>query len=639
MVLYSYRVKKEWRGAMEIFSEGKIHMIKEMGFTDEGIIKDALRQVSGNVALAIEKLVSGAVARPSVTVVKENEDAPPPSSSCTKSLAPIFTASQKPSLLSQPSQRGRAPVKEKPGRMGKSSSRLVKSSSMVSFPTMSRELSRSAVIKREREPEEEVNVMSDVKAGDVEVHVLPEEQEQEDREDQVPKRRRPADFERRPLAERMRPESVERIVGQRDVANAIRKFLLTGSIPSIILWGPPGCGKSTLGKIVSRAEGFTSVFLSAVNSGLADDAFLPHVESGLITLIGATTENPSFSLNRALLSRCQVYNLKKLDEEEVKDIILRALNDRENGLMPGLDKLRGGQGSDRCLTSCTGDFAMKQRACRSLRPSRWKFVLVLVPQALDVVVKLADGDARSALNFVEVSMSHAMERSRSSEERGGRDAGRARGGAGGAAGAGAEVDEEGLDDVRKATLDQMTVAYDAHGDEHYNCISAFHKSIRGSDPQATIYWLARMLEGGENPEYVARRMIRIASEDIGLADTSALVQATATLEAVKAIGMPECNLALCQCAVYLACCPKCNALYSAYKAAAACVREEPNYPVPLHLRNATSKVLADLGWGKGYKYNHDYPEGCDQEYLPPELAGRRFLTVEPARRREVSPAL
>eukprot|EP00960_Hanusia_phi_P035425 751704-Hanusia_phi.AAC.3 len=257
-------------GKMEIFSEGKIEKIKEMGFTNEEIIKDALRQVSGNVALAIEKLVSGAVQpRPCVEVLKDDEE-PAAASSCTKSLAPIFTASQKPAALSQTSQRGRAPAKDKMNRMGRNNSKVIKSVSMVSFPSISRDPSRNTFVKREREQEEAGERSAATKQQEEGVHVIAEEQEQEDREDQACKRRRPADYERRPLAERMRPVDVKSIIGQRDVSDAIRKFLLAGSIPSIILWGPPGCGKSTLGKIVSRAEGYCSVFLSAVNSGLAD---------------------------------------------------------------------------------------------------------------------------------------------------------------------------------------------------------------------------------------------------------------------------------------------------------------------------------------------------------------------------------
>ncbi|MGD8541951.1 MAG: replication-associated recombination protein A [Desulfobacteraceae bacterium] len=400
----------------------------------------------------------------------------------------------------------------------------------------------------------------------------------------------------RPLAERMRPGSLDEFVGQGHVAGAdglVRRAVARDRIFSMILWGPPGCGKTTLARIIAGETRSHFTHFSAVLSGVKEiravvaeareqlkhhrrrtilfvdeihrfnkaqqDAFLHHVESGLITLIGATTENPSFEVIAPLLSRCRVVTLEPLQPEEIGLVLDRALADGDRGL-----------------------------GRRDLR---------LEADARAHLVRISGGDARSALNGLELAAALAAE----SPE------GRVR-----------------LADVEKA-LQQKALLYDKAGEEHYNLISALHKSLRGSDPDAALYWLGRMLAAGEDALYVARRMVRFASEDVGIADPYALGVALQAVEAFRFLGRPEGELALAQAAVYLATAPKSNSVYRAYGEVRAAVRQTGSLPVPLHLRNAPTALMRDLGYGRGYKYAHDYPEACaPQQHLPDELRGRRF---------------
>lgn len=396
----------------------------------------------------------------------------------------------------------------------------------------------------------------------------------------------------------MRPRTIEEVVGQRHLLAAgklIPRLLKAQEIPSLIFWGPPGSGKTTLAYLLARAMDAHFVAFSAVLCGVKDiraviaeakmqrrssgrktilfvdeihrfnkaqqDAFLPHVESGLITLIGATTENPSFEVISPLLSRSRVAVLNPLSADDLKVVLERALRDRERGL---------------------GDMA-----------------ITLSEEAMDHIVSAADGDARFALSSLEL------------------------------AGLLAPPGEKG---VRKIDLkiveeavQKKALAYDKNGEQHYNIISAFHKSLRGSDPDAALYWLARMLVAGEEPLYVARRMIRFASEDVGNADPQALQLALAALQAYQALGSPEGELALVQAALYLATTPKSNAVYMAFLECQRDVSRTGSLPVPLPIRNAPTKLLEDLGYGRGYKYAHAFPEALvAQQYLPPEIKGRVY---------------
>jgi len=400
----------------------------------------------------------------------------------------------------------------------------------------------------------------------------------------------------RPLAERMRPRSLDEFVGQGHVLgpdSLVQRAVARDRIFSMILWGPPGCGKTTLARIIARETRSHFTHFSAVLAGVKEiravvaeareqlkihrqrtilfvdeihrfnkaqqDAFLQHVESGLITLIGATTENPSFEVIAPLLSRCRVVTLKPLEPEEIGVVLDRALADVERGL--------GRQG------------------------------LCLEPDARDHLVRIAGGDARSALNSLEIAVELAAEGPE----------GRVR-----------------LVDVEKA-LQQKALIYDKSGDEHYNLISALHKSLRGSDPDAALYWLGRMLAAGEDALYIARRMVRFASEDVGNADPYALGVAMQAVEAFRFLGHPEGELALAQAAVYLATAPKSNALYSAYGEVRATIQKTGTLPVPLHLRNAPTGLMRDLGYGRDYRYAHDFRDAyVPQQYLPDKLRGRRF---------------
>lgn len=412
----------------------------------------------------------------------------------------------------------------------------------------------------------------------------------------------PEDFKPRvpaadaPLAERMRPLNLDEIVGQDALAGkdaSFRKLIESGQLPSCIFWGPPGTGKTTLAEVIARTVKADFVALSAVTAGVADirkivsqaeksrvqkrrtilfideihrfnkgqqDALLPHVERGMLTFVGATTENPSFEVNGALLSRARVFVLEPLSEEALKTILNRALTDTERGL---------------------GESGIQ-----------------VEDKALDFIAGLADGDARTALNILEMSANLLK---------------------------GNKKDKNmGLDLVKKM-VQRSQVKYDKNGEEHYNVISALHKSLRGSDPDAGLYWLARMLEGGEDPVYVARRLVRFAAEDVGMADPQALVLAVSAMQAVQLIGMPECNVHLAELTVYLAKAPKSNKVYLAYGRAAQDARETSDLGVPLHLRNASTKLMKELGYGKEYKYNPSFSEPVDQDYLPQELKGKKYL--------------
>ena len=406
-----------------------------------------------------------------------------------------------------------------------------------------------------------------------------------------------------PLAERMRPRNLNEFIGQRHVVgkgSLIRHGIMHDSIFSMIFWGPPGCGKTTLARILAGETQSHFVHFSAVLSGVKEirgvieearnqqkmyrkrtilfvdeihrfnkaqqDAFLHHVESGLITLIGATTENPSFEVIAPLLSRCRVITLKLLTQDDIRRIIENALDDKERGL--------GNSGLD------------------------------LEPEALDYLTRLADGDARAALSSLEVAASLTVPHKESA------DPGR--------------VNRITLKDLEKA-LQKKALLYDKAGDEHYNLISALHKSLRGSDPDAALYWFARMLAAGEDPLYIARRLVRFASEDVGNADPQALVITQAAMEAFKFLGHPEGELALAQAAVYLATAPKSNRMYAAYGDVQKIVKTSGSLPVPFHIRNAPTKLMKDLGYGKNYKYAHNYDDAyVPQNYLPDELQDRFF---------------
>jgi putative ATPase len=408
----------------------------------------------------------------------------------------------------------------------------------------------------------------------------------------------------RPLADRMRPRSLDEFIGQQHViggGKVLREAIENDRVFSMILWGPPGCGKTTLARIVSKETRSHFVHFSAVLAGVKQiravidearevrrmhrkrtilfvdeihrfnksqqDAFLHHVESGLITLIGATTENPSFEVNPALMSRCRVFTLKALSEEDIAEIIRRALS----------DKVRGYGALE----------------------------LTVTDEARIHMARMADGDARTALSNLEVVVSALV----------------ADGPPPGDSGSGRVID---LDTV-SAALQKKALLYDRAGEEHYNLISALHKSLRGSDPDAALYWLARMLMAGEDPLYIARRMVRFASEDVGNADPRALTVAMDAMESFRFLGPPEGELALAQAAAYLATAPKSNSVYVAWKQVKATVDRTGTLPVPHHIRNAPTGLMKELGYGKGYKYAHDYEGGyAPQQHLPDALSGERY---------------
>ena len=407
-----------------------------------------------------------------------------------------------------------------------------------------------------------------------------------------------------PLAEKMRPQKLSEYIGQPHLLGQgclLRCAIEEDNLFSMIFWGPPGSGKTTLARILANETQSEFISFSAVLSGVKEiravidearqlwetkkkkmvlfvdeihrfnkaqqDAFLPHVESGLITLIGATTENPSFEVIAPLLSRTRVFVLEPFSEEELMVIVEHALKDKQKGL---------------------GQFCIQMNH-----------------DTLLYIVRLADGDARSALNNLEAISS--MVQSLPIAERV----------------VSLEFAQEVL--LKKALL------YDKDGEEHYNLISAFHKSLRGSDPDAALYWLGRMLVAGEDPLYIARRMVRFASEDIGNADPQALIISIAAKQAFHFIGLPEGELALAQAAVYLACAPKSNSLYTGFGRVKETITQTGYLPVPLHIRNAPTKLMKDLDYGKDYKYAHDYADAyVPQEYLPEKLQGQVFYKPKEA---------
>jgi putative ATPase len=418
-----------------------------------------------------------------------------------------------------------------------------------------------------------------------------------------------------PLAARMRPRTLDEIVGQEHLVEPgrlLRRSIEGDRVPSMILWGPPGSGKTTLAEIIARQTHARFVSLSAVSAGVADlrrvvdeakklrqfskqhtilfideihrfnkaqqDSVLPHVERGVITLIGATTENPSFEVNAALLSRSRVFTLKGLSEEQILTILQRALTDKERGL---------GQ-----------------------------LNITVDEDALQQIAIFSNGDARIALNVLELA-AHGI--------------------------AGTTAENLATPDhihitisLIEEVMQHRALLYDKSGDQHFDAISALHKSLRGSDPDASLYWLGRMIEAGEDPLYIVRRLIRFASEDVGMADPQALLVCVAAQQAVHFVGLPEANLALAQAVIHLATAPKSNALYEAYSRVQEDVQKTRNDPVPLQIRNAPTQLMKDLDYGKDYKYAHEYykemqiedPERPPaiqlQEYLPESLKGRWY---------------
>ncbi len=398
-----------------------------------------------------------------------------------------------------------------------------------------------------------------------------------------------------PLAERMRPKTLDGYIGQAHLVGpnaALRKALDQGRVPSMILWGPPGVGKTTLAQIICNSLNIPFFQLSAINSGVKDvrdaieqaesrslfkqrgavlfideihrfsksqqDALLGAVEKGVVTLIGATTENPSFEVIPALLSRCQVYVLHALERAELEQIIELAMS------------------TDTQLQN--------------------KGVTI---KEVEAMLYYSGGDARRLLNILDLVTDLAA----------------------------SQPDKAVTDQLTKEAVQHNAAFYDKGGEQHYDIISAFIKSLRGSDPNAAVYWLARMLEGGEDVLFIARRMVILASEDIGLANPNALLMATTTFQAVQQIGMPESRIILSQCAIYLATSPKSNSSYVAIEKALAAARETTRAPVPLHLRNAPTHLMKQLNYGAGYQYAHDHPGNfVQQEFLPDELAGTVFFT-------------
>lgn len=401
----------------------------------------------------------------------------------------------------------------------------------------------------------------------------------------------------KPLADRMRPEKLEDFVGQEKIVGenkTLRNLIQNDTIPSMIFWGPPGSGKTTLAKIISKETKSYFVPMSAVTAGVKDikqvcvralndqrlyqkktivfideihrfnkrqqDALLPFVEKGIITLIGATTENPSFEVNNALLSRCHVYVLEKHTERDIDEIIQAALKNKEKGF---------------------GEAGVK-----------------IKKDAQDLLVNAADGDARTALNMLELAVISARN----------------------------EKKKEITKPFLRKILQKRALNYDKHGEEHYNLISALHKSVRNSDDTATVYWISRMIEAGEDPRYLFRRMLRMASEDIGLADPQAIIHTNACFQAFEMTGLAEGKIMLIQAAVYLARAQKDNSVYLAEKKAKKDIQETGILPVPLHLRNAVTELMEDLKYGKGYKYAHDFEnKKTDMQCMPDMLVKRKYF--------------
>ena len=411
-----------------------------------------------------------------------------------------------------------------------------------------------------------------------------------------------------PLASRMRPRTLEEVIGQEHLVGQgrlLRNLIASDRLTSIILWGPPGSGKTTLAEVIAHSTHARFVTLSAVSAGVADlrrvmddaaklrqfsgqrtilfideihrfnkaqqDAVLPHVERGVVTLIGATTENPSFEVNAALLSRCRVFTLKGLSEENLLTILRQALTDKERGM--------------------------------------GTFNLTVDDDVLPAIATFANGDARTALNVLELAAQAAL--------------------------SGTPQHQITLSLIEEV-MQHRALLYDKSGDQHYDTISALHKSLRGSDPDAGLYWLGRMLEAGEDPLYIVRRLIRFASEDVGMADPQALLICVAAQQAVHFVGLPEASLALAQAVVHLATAPKSNALYEAYGRVQDDVRNTRNDPVPLSIRNAPTGLMKNLGYGEGYQYAHDSYKTMQSEdperppakrleaYLPDSIKNHRY---------------
>jgi putative ATPase len=401
-----------------------------------------------------------------------------------------------------------------------------------------------------------------------------------------------------PLAARMRPQTFAEFMGQEHLVaegRVLRKCIEADQLPSMVFWGPPGSGKTTLAHIIANVTRAQFSPLSAVSAGVADlrrvigeakkrlkssgqrtilfvdeihrfnkaqqDAVLPFVENGTVTFIGATTENPSFEVIAPLLSRCRVFRLNPLSDEEVRLIVERAIKDVERGL--------------------------------------GKSQISMNEETLHHLVNMSNGDARVALNALEMATFATLPDASGSRS----------------------IDLSAIEEA----LQQRALLYDKSGDQHYDLISALHKSLRGSDPDAALYWLGRMLEAGEDPLYIVRRLVRFASEDVGVADPQALVIAVAAQQAVHFVGLPEGNLALAEAVVYLAAAPKSNSLYQAYSRVQQDIQHGRNEPVPLHLRNPVTELMRRMGHGQGYKYAHDYPDHfVKQQNLPPSLQGKRY---------------
>lgn len=403
-------------------------------------------------------------------------------------------------------------------------------------------------------------------------------------------------LKQRPLADRIRPQRLEEFVGQERLlgpGKALTKAIEGGRLFSMLFWGPPGVGKTTLAQIIASRSGSKFHSFSAVTVGVKEvkevaqqaredlkfsgirtilfldeihrfnkaqqDYLLPHVEKGDLTLIGATTENPSFEVNSALLSRLRVFILDPLEPEDIETIINNALKDEDRGL--------------------------------------GKYNIEIEDSARNLVVSLAGGDARTALNILEASANLV------------------------------EMNNQSVIDAMSVqeAAQRRNLLYDKEGEQHYNLISALHKSLRDSDPDAGLYWMGRMIEAGEDPLYIARRLVRFASEDVGLAAPQALEQAVAAFQACRYVGLPECALALAQIVVYLALAPKSNSLEAAYIAVKEEIKRSGSLPTPLHIRNAPTALMKQIGYGKGYKYAHDFPDALvDQEHMPEQLKGKKF---------------
>lgn len=402
----------------------------------------------------------------------------------------------------------------------------------------------------------------------------------------------------RPLADRMRPSTLDEFIGQKHIlgkGKVLRRVIESDEFPSLILWGPPGSGKTTLAYIIANMRRENFVSFSAVTSGIKEikdvfknikdnlnlfhkktiifidefhrfnkaqqDAFLPYVEKGTILLIGSTTQNPSFEITSPLLSRCQIFILEALTGEEIEFILNNAINDKERGL--------------------------------------GKFKIEIRRETIKYIATISNGDARIALNNLDLLFSITP------------------------------IDDKGRKHITREfaieNIQKKHLLYDKSGEEHYNLISALHKSMRGSDPDASLYWLGRMLEGGEAPLYIARRIIRFASEDIGNADPQALEISVAAMQAVHFIGQPEGDLALAQAVIYLSLAPKSNAVYKAYSDIKRDIKETISLPVPKHLRNAPTALMKKIGYGKDYKYPHSFPDSfVSQDYLPKNLKNKRY---------------